>query len=78
MKKLLKCSTAVLLTLSLVGCNTSKSSDSISNDLNADAFVERFNEPEMEDKALTRWWVPGAKMDKKKLRKKLNQWSMLV
>lgn len=67
MKKLLKCSTAILLTLSLAGCHSAKSSDPVSNDLTADAFVERFNDPEMNDKPITRWWVPGAKMDKKEI-----------
>lgn len=78
MKKLLKCSTAILLTLSLAGCHSAKSSDPVSNDLTADAFVERFNDPEMNDKPITRWWVPGAKWIKKKLKPKYNQWSMLV
>lgn len=64
MKKLFKCTTALLLALSLTGCQIEQSTQ---NDLTAEAFIKRFAEPEMEDKALTRWWVPGAKMDKEEI-----------
>lgn len=68
MKKLLKSIAILLLTVSLLGCELNKPSNSLANKLGADEFVERFSSPKMEDKALTRWWVPGAKMDKDEIK----------
>lgn len=71
MKRLIKNSAIVLLAMSLVACTTGKAPKNEISSLNASEFVERFNSPKMEDKALTRWWVPGAKMDKDEIKKEI-------
>lgn len=67
MKKLLKPLVLCLLVLSLLACNTGKKSNSSKEELSASAFSQRFKSPQMKDKPLTRWWVPGAKMDKQEI-----------
>lgn len=71
MNKLFKGSTALLLAVSMLGCSTNNNNTVGTNEVSSKDFVQRFNSPEMSDKALTRWWVPGSKMDKKEIRKEI-------
>lgn len=70
MNKLVKSSTILLLAVSMLGCTSSKQTTTTS-DLTSKEFVQRFNSPKMQDKPLTRWWVPGSKMDKKEIKKEI-------
>lgn len=71
MNKLVKSSTMLLLAFSMVGCTTNNTSSIEKSELNSSNYVQMFNSPQMKDKPLTRWWIPGSKMDKKEIREEI-------
>lgn len=73
MKKAFRTALTALMALSLVGCaNEAKPEEQASEETTTDsAFAENFKTVSMENRPLTRWWVPGSQMDKDEIKKEI-------
>lgn len=74
MKNAWKKTMIALFTISLTACSNPVTKEQEVNVVTTNdqtTFEERFVNPNMSDKALTRWWVPGAKMEKEEIKKEI-------
>ena len=73
MKKAFRKAFTAMIALSLAGCGANtQPEDNAGTDTNTDsAFAENFRNVSMENRPLTRWWVPGSQMDKEEIKKEI-------
>lgn len=73
MKKAFRTALTALMALSLAGCaEKAQPEEQPAADTETDtAFAESFKTVSMENRPLTRWWVPGSQMDKEEIRKEI-------
>ena len=71
MKKTAKMTLAALMMTSMIGCAQPSSEGTSETAAMNTKMIEEFKNPSMENKPLTRWWVPGSMMDKNEIKKEI-------